>query len=99
MSPTESRTKTLVCSRSAHLGLEMSDKVGLISWSTTAFAHRQWKVTLDIPDRFLADLMIPILPEDGNPIKKTSIGMITNQSVLLPKELMKAKAHLEIEII
>jgi hypothetical protein len=55
-------------------------------------------VTIGIPAGFSGDLIVHIHPDDGRPIDKSSIGSISDQAVVLKKELLATTTHFEIQI-
>jgi hypothetical protein len=73
-------------------------RFGVISWSTHSAASRQWKVVLDIPAGFSADLVVHIHPHDAQPIDRSSAGTVGENSVTLDKNLLATSSHFELEI-
>jgi hypothetical protein len=58
-------------------------RFGSISWSTYAVADRQWKITLNVPKGFAAQLIIHIHPNDGRPLHATSIGRLQGDKIII----------------
>ena len=73
-------------------------RFGSVSWSTLALSGRQWKVTLDMPAGFSGDLIVHIHPDDGKPIDKSSLGSVSDNAVMLKKELLTTATHFEVQI-
>ena len=73
-------------------------RFGHVSWSTQSLPNHKWKVSVETPDSFGGDLVIHIHPDDGIPIRESSIGTVGENAVRLKKELLFNSPHLEIEI-
>ncbi len=73
-------------------------RFGTIQWSTKAVADRQWKVTLDVPKGFSADIQVHIHPSDGQPIRNTSMGSISGDMVILKSSDFTGRQHFEIDV-
>ena len=73
-------------------------RFGHVSWSTQSLPNHKWKVSVETPDSFGGDLVIHIHPDDGIPIRESSIGSVGEHAVRLKKELLSNSPHLEIEI-
>ena len=74
-------------------------RFGVVSWSTQAVEDREWKVTLDIPKGFSGDLIIHIHPNDGKPVRRSSMGTVGDNTIALNKDLLAGNSHFEIEIV
>ncbi len=73
-------------------------RFGTIQWSTKAVAGRQWKVTLDVPKGFSADIQVHIHPSDGQPIRNTSMGSMSADRVVLERSNFTDRQHFEIDV-
>jgi hypothetical protein len=73
-------------------------RFGTIQWSTNAVADRQWKVTLDVPKGFSADIQVHIHPSDGQPIRNTSMGSMSADRVVLKRSNFTDRQHFEIDV-
>ena len=73
-------------------------RFGAIQWSTKAVAGRQWKVTLDVPKGFSADIQVHIHPSDGQPIRNTSMGSMSADRVVLERSNFTDRQHFEIDV-
>ena len=62
-------------------------RFGTIGWSTHAVEERQWKIVVQIPQGFAADLVIHVHPDDGQPLRATSFGMLQGDKITIPKSL------------
>jgi hypothetical protein len=73
-------------------------RFGTIDWKTEAITDRQWKVIVDVPAGFHADLYIHIHPNDGQRLRTTSAGSLSGNCVLLKRSDFAAQAHFEIAV-
>lgn len=73
-------------------------RFGPIHWSTRATADRQWTIMLDVPKNFRADVIVHVHPNDGQPIRKASMGSLAGNTILLQRSMLAEKQHLEIEV-
>lgn len=73
-------------------------RFGTIQWSTKAVADRQWKVTLDVPKGFSADIQVHIRPSDGQPIRNTSMGSMSGDTIVLKRSNFTDRQHFEIDV-
>jgi hypothetical protein len=48
---------------------------------------RQWKITVEIPKGFSADLVIHVHAPDGQPLRATSLGLIRGDKIMIAKSL------------
>lgn len=71
-------------------------RFGSISWSTHSVSNRQWEIKLDLTREFTGDLIIHIHPEDDKPIRTTSLGIISGNSIVLDRKLLANNSHFEI---
>lgn len=73
-------------------------RFGTIGWQTNSLPGREWQVALTLPPNFACELNIHIHPDDGQPITTTSVGVVKNGHVSLPKEALSGRRSLEIKI-
>ncbi len=73
-------------------------RFGVIHWSTKAVTDRQWKITLDVPAGFQAEVRVHIHPNDGQPIRNTSVGAIEGDAIVLKNFIFTNSQHLEIDV-
>jgi hypothetical protein len=73
-------------------------RFGTVSWTTHAVSDRQWKVTVDVSTGFGGDLVLHIHPQDGKPIRSTSAGTATDDSIVLTKGTFTTTSQLEITV-
>jgi hypothetical protein len=73
-------------------------RFGPVSWSTTAVASHRWKVVVETPHGFSADLAIHIHPAKGPAIRTASQGSVQDGYVLVSRELLRQNPHLELDI-
>ncbi len=62
-------------------------RFGTIGWSTHAVEDRQWKIKVEIPKGFAADLVIHVHSRDGQPLHSTSLGVLQGDKIIIPKSL------------
>ena len=72
-------------------------RFGPIQWTTKAILDRLWKITLDVPKGFSADVHVHIHPNDGQPIRNTSMGSLEGDKIVLKRSIFTDKQHLEID--
>lgn len=73
-------------------------RFGRLSWTTVAKSDRHWQVTLDFESPFTADLVIHIHPPNNQPLKHTTHGTISNQSIHLSPTDLQNQQHLTLNI-
>jgi hypothetical protein len=76
-------------------------RFGHVSWMTQALSgatRARWRVDVQFEDSFDADLIIHIHPPDRQPLKSTSIGQLEASRVLLSRELLAGKKHIQAEV-
>ena len=61
-------------------------RFGTVGWSTYAVEDRQWEIVVDISKGFGADLLLHVHPNDGKPLRTTSLGVLSGNTVTLRKE-------------
>lgn len=71
-------------------------RFGTIGWSTHAVADRRWEITVELTKAFAADLIIHLHPNDGKPLRTTSLGILSSNTVTLCKESLETAKHLTI---
>lgn len=71
-------------------------RFGTIAWSTQAVADRQWKIVLELPKGFAADLKIHVHPNDGKPLRSTSLGVVSGNALTLRKESLGSGKQLTV---
>ncbi len=77
-------------------------RFGPLSWRTEAAGSErqpQWRVTLEFAGSFDADLTIHIHTPGGSPLKRTSLGEVHADRVVLPASLLKGRKGATIEIL
>ncbi|MGO8720168.1 MAG: hypothetical protein ACLQMO_13280 [Acidobacteriaceae bacterium] len=73
-------------------------RFGAIQWTTKAVADRQWRVTLDVPKGFSADIHVHIHPSNGQPVRNATLGSISGDRVVLKRLNFADKQHFEIDV-
>ena len=73
-------------------------RFGTVGWTTVARGPRQWHVTVEVSENFSGDLAMHIHAPDGAPLRSASAGTVQGTAVLLPKALLAAGRHLELDI-
>jgi len=58
-------------------------RFGTIGWSTQAVGDHAWRIVVDLPAGFPADLEIHIHPPDGRPLQKTSLGILEGDRIVI----------------
>jgi len=71
-------------------------RFGSIGWSTRAAGDRQWSITVHVPKGFAADLIIHVHPNDGQPLRATSIGLLQGDKLIISKSLLANVTSLHI---
>jgi hypothetical protein len=73
-------------------------RFGALTWRTDAVSDRRWKVVLDVPGGYPADIYLHIHPSDGSALRKTSIGTLEANKVVLQRSTFANVQHLVIDI-
>jgi hypothetical protein len=73
-------------------------RFGPITWTTEALTDRHWKVTVEVPETFSADLAVHIHPPDGSPLRTASAGTLEHDRILLPKNLLAQARRIEVTV-
>lgn len=73
-------------------------RFGRVSWRTEAIEARKWKTIIDVPKGFSGDIVLHIHPEDRRPLKKTSLGALDGNQIVLARSLFANTAHFELDI-
>jgi len=73
-------------------------RFGTLGWKTESLANRQWRVTLDLPEKFDCTLKIHIHPIDGRPITTATVGQIEKNCVTLASGVLARQRLVEIRI-
>lgn len=73
-------------------------RFGALGWKTEAVSDRQWRVTLDLPEKFSGTLKIHIHPSDGRPLTTTSAGTIEKSYVMLGGDALSRQRKVEIMV-
>ena len=73
-------------------------RFGELSWVTEP-AGAGWRVTLDLPEQFPADLLVHVHRPDGRPLTRASAGTVERgTAVRLPTALLLGKRRIAVEI-
>ncbi len=72
-------------------------RFGEIGWVTEPAAGG-WRVTLDLPARYEANLLVHVHPPDGRALTRSSLGEVRRGAVLLPAALLAGKRRLVVRI-
>jgi hypothetical protein len=73
-------------------------RFGSIEWSTCAVDDRQWNITIRVPSGFAADLVIHVHPNDGLPLRATSIGVVKVDKIIISRRLMADVTSLHLRV-
>lgn len=73
-------------------------RFGSIGWQTESLPGRQWRIVLNLPEKFDCTLKVHIHPADGQPITTTSIGQIEEDHVTLVSSVLSGQRKVEIKI-
>jgi hypothetical protein len=73
-------------------------RFGSIGWQTESLPGRQWRVMLNLPEKFDCTLKVHIHPHDGQPITTTSIGQIDQDHITLASGVLSGQRRIEIRI-
>ncbi len=57
-----------------------------------------WRVTLDLPERYGANILIHVHPPDGRALKSSSVGTVRGSAVLLAQSALAGKRRVVIAI-
>ncbi|MDQ2835321.1 MAG: hypothetical protein M3Y50_16580 [Acidobacteriota bacterium] len=74
-------------------------RFGTVGWRTEALPGRRWKVSITLPEVFLADLHVHVHPPDGMPIASASLGGIDGPVIIVDREAHAGKTNLVLEIV
>ncbi len=70
---------------------------GQVSWTTESLPGRGWKVTVETPPNFAADLAIHIHPPDGAPLRTASAGTLGADRVVFTKGSL-GQSRIELQV-
>jgi hypothetical protein len=73
-------------------------RFGSLTWTTEAIDDRNWKVAVETPAGFAADLVVHIHPPGGGPVRTSSQGKIENGRIILGRELFRAGGRITFQI-
>lgn len=73
-------------------------RFGRLSWTTLAKSDHAWEVTLNFESPFTGDLIIHIHPPDGQPLRNSSTGKVSGQSICLTAADLKDQTHLTLNV-
>lgn len=72
-------------------------RFGEIGW-TTEPRGRGWRISLDLPRAYAANVMVHVHPADGRPLSRSTLGTIAGPAVMLPTELFAEKRRLVFDV-
>ena len=72
---------------------------GEVSWTTESLPGRGWKVTVETPANFAADMAVHIHPPDGAPLRTASAGTLKRDRILLPRALLAQARRLDLSVL
>jgi hypothetical protein len=76
-------------------------RFGHISWTTEAngtAGKPEWRINIEFAASFDADLFVHVHPPDRRVLKKTSLGVLQRDHVILSAELLAGKKNITIEV-
>ncbi len=73
-------------------------RFGVLSWNTLAVSDREWRIELNFPNAFDADLIIHVHPPDGRPLAATTAGNVNRDRVVLERSSLAGRQSVEIVI-
>lgn len=76
-------------------------RFGPVSWSTEASrgeGNSKWRVEIQLPSAFEADLIVHIHPPDRAPLKSSSLGELRPDHVVLLATLLAGKSRITMEV-
>lgn len=73
-------------------------RFGRLSWSTEAKGDRSWQVTIDFESPFTGDLVVHVHPPDGQPLRRSTSGTVSGQTVRFAAGDLKGRQHLAFDI-
>ncbi len=71
---------------------------GAVSWSTEATAGHAWKVSVEVPAGFAAELVVYIRPADGSPLRSSSAGALAQDRIVLAPTLFATQGKVEFTV-
>ena len=71
---------------------------GAVSWSTEATGDHVWKVAVEVPLGFAAELVVYIRPADGSALRSSSAGTVGKDRVVLAPTLFATQRKVEFTV-
>ncbi len=72
-------------------------RFGALGWRTEPSGDG-WRITIDLPEHFGANLLVHVHPPDGRTLRRTSAGELRGQAVLLPATLLSYRRRVTLEV-
>jgi hypothetical protein len=73
-------------------------RFGPIGWTTQAASNDEWRVRVNLPSTFPADLVIHVHPPDRRALKSATVGQVASDRVTVAKADLAGKTDLTITI-
>jgi hypothetical protein len=72
-------------------------RFGELGWVTEPTASG-WRITIELPERFAANLVVHVHPPDGRALRRSTVGTVRAGSVLIPASTLSRERRLVVEV-
>lgn len=72
-------------------------RFGELSWVTEP-AGPGWRVTIDVPERYAADLVVHVHPPDGRALTRSTVGTVGRASVRLSAAVLQGTRRIVVDV-
>jgi hypothetical protein len=72
-------------------------RFGELGWVTEP-TGAGWRITIDLPERYPADLVVHVHPPDGRVLSRSTIGVVRRASVVVPSALLRGRRRVVVDV-
>lgn len=72
-------------------------RFGALSWATER-SGRGWRITIDLPERIAANVLVHVHPDDGRALSRASMGVLQRDAVLLRAEMLGGRSKIAVDL-